>query len=118
MDTPRWLVRILVFGTMYAALVLAPQVAVAQGGVVAESVTSSPYGTFNGVDYIQYTGRFEGTATGEYSVPFEIVAPADPTQGNGALLMETLHIMGGTAGRDAYFTPEFLFGRGFDRVPF
>lgn len=27
--------------------------------------------------------------------------------------MEPLHIMGGTAARDAYFTPEFLFGRGF-----
>jgi hypothetical protein len=98
---------------MLAALVLSPGVAAAQGGIVADSVTSAPYGTFNGVDYVQYTGRFEGTAAGGYSVPFEIVAPSDPAQGNGALLMETLHIMGGTAGRDAYFTTEFLFGRGF-----
>jgi|GEM_PF-6786834 len=67
MDTPRWLVRILIFVTMFAALVLSPGAAAAQGGVVADSVTSSPYGTFNGVDYIQYTGRFEGTATGAYS---------------------------------------------------
>ncbi len=120
MDTPRWWVRILVFVTMFAALVLSPGAGVARagvvaqgGGVVADSVASSPYGTFNGVDYIQYTGRFEGTTSGEYSVPFEIVAPADPTQGNGALLMEAMHIMGGTAGRDAYFTTDFLFDRGF-----
>lgn len=54
-----------------------------------------------------------GTTAGDYAVAFEIVAPSDPKKGNGILVLEPMHVMGGTAGRDAYFTPKFLFDRGF-----
>ena len=81
--------------------------------IVDGSVASTAFGTFNGIAYVQYTGEFIGTEAGDYAVGFEIVAPENPAQGNGVLVMEPMHIMGGTGGRDAYLTPEFLFGRGF-----
>ena len=44
-----------------------------------EEVTSSPFGEFGGVEYLQFTGRFVGsTSLGAFRVPFEIVTPADP----------------------------------------
>ena len=113
MDTRRWLVRITVLATVLTAFVLSPGVAAAQGGIDVESVVSSSHGTFNGIDYVKYEGRFVGTTAGDYSVPFEIIAPADPAKGNEILIMEPFHVMGGAGGRKAYLTPEFLFDRGF-----
>ena len=50
------------------------------------------FGTYNDIEYIAYQGRLTGTAGGEtFSAPFEIVAPADPSQGNGRLVFEPLH---------------------------
>ncbi len=98
---------------MCMVLALSTSLVLAEGGIVEGSMTSTAYGTFNGVPFIKYTGRFVGTTAGDYSVGFEIVAPKDPSQGNGILVMEAEHVMGGTAARDAYFTPAFLFGRGF-----
>ena len=85
----------------------------ASGGIVDGSVESTVYGTYNGVPYVQYKGRFVGTTAEDYSVGFEIVAPQDPVKGNGVVVMETMHIMGGTVARDSYFTSDFLFARGF-----
>jgi hypothetical protein len=121
MDTTRGLVRILVSATMLTALVLSavalsPPIAAAQGvGIVEGSVTSEPYGTYKGIAYIKYSGRFQGLASEAYDVPFEIVAPADPTQGNGITIVEPfrLAMMGGLEG---YLTPEFLLGRGFSHA--
>jgi hypothetical protein len=80
------------------------------------SVTSTPYGTFNGIAYIKYEGRFDGLASGAYSVPFEIIAPADPTRGNGITIMEPFRPPGEAGGLEAYLTPEFLFERGFSHA--
>ena len=113
MDARKWLMRILVLATVLAGFVLSPGVAAAQGGFVVDSVTSSPYGTYNGIAYVKHSGRFEGLATGDYSVPFEIHAPAEPAQGNGVVIVEPFHVMGGTGGLWGYLTPEFLFDRGF-----
>jgi hypothetical protein len=101
-----------------AALVLAtlagpPRIAVAQGGIIVDSVTSEPFGTFDGIPYVKYEGRFDGLASGDYDVPFELVAPADPALGNGIVIIEPFHIMGGAAGIKGYLTLEFLFGQGF-----
>jgi hypothetical protein len=108
--------QIVVLAMMVAALVLIPPAgslrAAADEGVGFENATTSSYGTFNGIEYLKHEGRFVGTAAGDYSVPFEIVAPADLTKGNGAMLMEVLHPLGMVA-RDGYLTPQFLFAQGF-----
>jgi|GEM_PF-1066090 len=113
MTTKHWFMYVLTLMALCAALVLPSPVSAAEGGIVEGSVTSSHFGTFNGVRYTKYTGKFVGTTAGDYAVAFEIVAPSDPTKGNGILVLEPMHVMGGTAGRDAYFTPKFLFDRGF-----
>jgi len=113
MSTMRWLTRMAVLAAVCAALVLPHSVAAAEGGIVPGSVVAKALGTFNGVAYTQYNGQFVGTTAGDYAVGFEIVAPADPAQGNGIAVVEAMHVMGGTPGRDAYFTPEFFYNRGF-----
>jgi len=113
MHIRRWLLRVTGFALVCVALALVTHSAAAAGGIVEGSVVSTPYGTFNGVPYTKYTGQFVGTTAEDYSVGFEIVAPQDPVKGNGVVVLETLHVMGETLGRDAYFTSDFLFGRGF-----
>lgn len=118
MDTLQYLARMVTVMSLIAVLLLVPlggnvQVVAAQEGIGIESVTASSYGTFNGIEYLKHEGRFVGTTAGDYSVPFEIVAPADPALGNGAVLMEPLHAFGGSPGGIGYLTPEFLFTRGF-----
>jgi hypothetical protein len=121
MNTLQHSTRIAAVITLLPMLLLSPlggnvQVVAAQGGIGIQSVTASSYGAFNGIKYLKHEGRFAGTTAGDYSVPFEIVAPADPTQGNGILVLEPWHLMGGTIAREAYLTPEFLFDRGFSHA--
>ena len=113
MSTMRWLIRMAMLVAVCAALALPPPVAAAEGGIVPGSVVAKALGTFNGVAYTQYNGEFVGTTAGDYAVGFEIVAPTDPTRGNGITVVETMHVMGATVGRDAYFTPAFFYNRGF-----
>ncbi len=94
MSTMRWLTRMAVLAAVCAALVLPHSVAAAEGGIVPGSVVAKALGTFNGVTYTQYNGQFIGTTAGDYAVGFEIVAPADPTQGNGVAVVEAMHVMG------------------------
>ena len=75
-----------------------------------------PYGTFKGIPYVKYTGRFMGLASGDYDVPFEIIAPEDPNQGNGITIVEPFHPLGDAGGLKGYLTPEFLFKRGFSHA--
>jgi len=97
------------------APIFSPRITAAQGvGIVEGSVTQAPYGTFNGIAYVKYSGRFMGLASGEYDVPFEIIAPADPGQSNRITIMEPFRF--GSGGLEAYLTPEFLFGRGFSHA--
>ena len=79
---------------------------------VLETGTESHYGTFRGVEYTRYTGRFIGaTSQGEFRVPFEIVAPANPARGNGTVVIEPPHFIFGTPGRDVTLGNKFLFDR-------
>ena len=120
MHTARRLVRILRTGTVLGAIVLtalmvSPRIAAAQEiGIVEGTVMSEPYGTFGGIAYVKYSGRFMGLETGEYNVPFEIIAPEDPNRGNGVTIIEPLRF--GTGGLNAYLTPELLFRRGFSHA--
>lgn len=76
-------------------------------------ITSGPFGTFNDVEFVRYTGRFAGTTTlGAYDVPFEIVAPRDLTEGSGAILFEAPHFLFGPLGRDFVLGRQLVFGRG------
>ncbi len=85
----------------------------AYAGTFVET-TSEPFGTFGDVEYTRYTGRFVGmTALGDYRMAFEIVAPANPTLGNGTVLIEPPHFGFGAAGRDLLLGRDFLFGHGF-----
>ncbi|HSM03593.1 MAG TPA: alpha/beta hydrolase domain-containing protein [Longimicrobiales bacterium] len=73
-----------------------------------------PFGRYRGRDYLIHRGRFEGTTSlGAFRVPWEMVAPAVPASGNGALLFEPPHFTFGPLGRDLALGREFLFERGY-----
>lgn len=99
--------------TLAALLVALAAAAPARAGTFVETA-SEPFGTFGDIEYVRYTGRFEGfTGLGFYRMPFEIVAPADPSLGNGSVLIEPPHFAFGPAGRDLILGRAFLFTRGF-----
>lgn len=84
----------------------------ARAGTLSE-ISTAPFGQFDGVEYVIHTGRFDGTTSlGEFSVPFEVVAPADPAEGNGAVLFEPPHFSLRTGGRDLILGRGVLFDRG------
>ena len=96
-----------------AALVALAAVAPARAATFVETA-SEPFGTFGGIEYVRYTGRFVGTTTfGVYRMPFEIVAPVDPGLGNKTVLIEPPHFGLGLAGRDGVLGRAFLFGQGY-----
>ena len=86
------------------------------------------FGTYNDIEYVVYQGRLTGTAGDEsFSAPFEIVAPADPSQGNGRLVFEPIHpisvsgdhitvVVYGPIMRDRFLSKAFLFGHGFSHA--
>ena len=77
-----------------------------------QAITS--FGTFDGVRYLRYSGRFEGTTSlGVFRVPYEIIAPANPSRGNGVVLVEPPHFTFGPIGRETVLGNELLFGSGF-----
>jgi hypothetical protein len=91
--------------------------AVAPSASAAFDLTSqavTPFGSFNGVRYLRYSGRFEGTTSlGAFRVPYEIIAPEIPSRGNGVVLVEPPHFSFGPIGRETVLGRELLFGRGF-----
>jgi hypothetical protein len=102
--------------TVAAFLVTALSLARAEAASF-EEVNSVPFGTFGGVEYVLHAGRFTGeTSRGPFRVPFEIVAPADPADGNGRVLFEPPHFLYRAAGRSDVIGPELLFGRGFSHA--
>lgn len=77
-------------------------------------VAREPFGSFAGVQYTRLTGRFSGTTSlGEFRVPFEMLAPADPTRGNGTVLVEPPHNLLGPVARDLVLGRSFLLDRRF-----
>lgn len=86
----------------------APDQQVPEGSFV--EVTSEPFGTFDGVAFVRHTGFFGGeTSLGEFRVPYEIVAPEDPTQSNGSVLVEPPHFLFGPLGRDFSLGHDVVF---------
>lgn len=79
-----------------------------------EAIESAPFGVFDGVEYLQFTGRFVGsTSLGTFRAPFEIIAPADPDLGNGTVLFEPPNFAVGPGGRDIVLGQDLLYGQGF-----
>jgi len=86
------------------------------GGMLVET-TASDYGTYRGVQYMRHAGRFVGTtANGEFRVPYEIVAPADPQDANRTVVFEPPHFLFAANGRDSTLGPELLFNRRFSHA--
>jgi Alpha/beta hydrolase domain len=95
------------------ALLAFPSGALADGKL-QQPRTVSDLGTFDGITYRAYSGFFVGkTSTGNYRVPYEVAGPAQPTLGNGTVLVEPPHFAIGTGVRDWWLGRDFLFGRRF-----
>jgi len=96
-------------GTSHAGV----SVAVGSGNGQFVDHAVGPFGTFGGVDFVRHSGRFVGTTSdGAFRVPFEIVAPTDPGQGSGSVLVEAPHWAFAPIGRDLILGRELIFGRG------
>jgi len=80
---------------------------------VFTDTSSEPFGTFEGVQFLRHSGRFQGsTSLGTFDVPFELVAPANPGEGGGAVLFEAPHFFFGPLGRDFILGRTLVFDRG------
>lgn len=104
------------YGHITVLLLALAAVGRADAGVLVQSI-GTPFGHFGGVDYVRYTGKFVGeTSKGPFRVPFEIVAPEEPRQGNRTVLFEAPHFLFGPAARDGTFGQELLFERRFSHA--
>jgi hypothetical protein len=83
--------------------------------IIQAPITSDPIGTFNNIAYVRHRGQFSGATVdgGAFAVPYEITAPANPSEGNETVVMEPPHFTSGAVARDAVLGPDFLFGKGF-----
>jgi hypothetical protein len=81
---------------------------------VEAPTTAIPVGSFDGVEFVQYGGVFAGhTSTGAFRVPYRITAPANPGDGNGAVVMEPPHFATGLGTLAFQLGRKFLLGRRF-----
>ena len=105
-----------VCGWLFVALLMIAAITPADAGMLVET-SSAPFGVYGGIEYERHAGRFVGaTSKGEFRVPFEIVAPADPVQGNGIVVFEAPHFFLGTFGRDGTLGGDVLFKRRFSHA--
>lgn len=108
------------WGLALAAALFVPVVSSTSTGAAAEVVddigagAATPIGTFGGIDYVQYDGVFEGeTSTGAFRVPYQITAPADPSEGNATVVVEPSHFAIKLGTLDVYLGRDLLLSRGF-----
>lgn len=79
--------------------------------------SSESIGTFNGVAYMRYKGKFTGkTVCGDFAVPYEITTPKNPQEGDRIFVVEPPHFASGLIARDGALSAQFLFGNGFSHV--
>jgi Alpha/beta hydrolase domain len=96
-------------------LLLAITLPVSAAEIVGNITTE--FGTFDGVLYLRHSGRFVGsTSLGEFRMPYEVIAPAEPSLGNRTVLVEPPHFSFGPVAREFVLGREFLFGRGYSYV--
>jgi hypothetical protein len=78
-------------------------------------LATNPAGSHGGIEYVEHFGLFAGaTAKGDFVMPYQIHAPADPSEGNGIVLFEPPHFYYGPGfGRDGIIGRKLLFSNGF-----
>jgi hypothetical protein len=92
---------------------------VAYGAKAAEfrPYSSTAAGEHGGIEFVEHFGLFAGTtAKGDFVMPYRIIAPAIPGQGNGAVLIEPPHFAFGAIGLDAFLGNDVVLGRGFSHA--
>lgn len=78
---------------------------------------SSPAGEHGGIEFVEHFGLFAGTtAKGDFIMPYQIIAPANPDEGNGAVLIEPPHFVYGAIGLDGFLGDDVVLGRGFSHA--
>ena len=78
---------------------------------------SSPAGEHGGIEFVEHFGVFAGTtAKGDFVMPYRIIAPANPGDGNGAVLIEPPHFAYGAIGLDVFLGDDVVLGRGFSHA--
>lgn len=83
------------------------------GAATFSERSSEPFGTFNNIEFVRHTGRFEGTTSmGDFSVPFEVIAQANPEDDTGTVLFEPPQWAFAPFGRDLILGRGLIFGRG------
>lgn len=81
-------------------------------------LSAEPAGEYDGIEYVEHFGLFAGiTAKGQFVMPYQIFAPADPDEANAAVVIEPPHFAFGPGlGREAYLGRDMLFSRGFSHA--
>lgn len=74
-------------------------------------------GEHGGIEFVEHFGVFAGTtAKGDFAMPYRIIAPADPSEGNGAVVIEPPHFIYGDIGLGAFLGEDVVLGRGFSHA--
>ena len=74
-------------------------------------------GPFNNVVYMRYRGQFRGASGDlEFSVPYEITVPRNPSEGAPIFVFEPPHVVSGLIARDTLLGPNFLFGNRYSHA--
>ena len=107
--------------SLTAAIAAAALGLAAASGAQAASfvpIYANAAGNYGGIEYTEHFGLFAGaTSKGSFLMPYQIFAPADPTDGNGVVLVEPPHFAyGPTLGRDFFLGRDLLFARGFSHA--
>ena len=74
-------------------------------------------GEHGGIEFVEHFGVFAGTtAKGDFAMPYRIIAPADTSEGNGAVLIEPPHFIFGDIGLGGFLGEDVVLGRGFSHA--
>ena len=80
-------------------------------------LSMSPAGEYGGIEYAEHFGLFAGTtAKGDFVMPYRLISPANPGDGNGAVLVEPSHFAFGPIGLDGFLGDDLVFGNGFSHA--
>ena len=103
---------VLILSVFFISL-MSIQYTIADSQTVLESGVI-PYGKFQGISYVKYTGHFISTTDDySYKAAFELIVPEDPDKGENRVILEPYHSIEGSVALENMLTTEFVFGKGF-----
>ena len=81
-------------------------------------MSTTPADSPGDIEYVEHFGLFAGTTDkGFFAMPYQIFAPANPSEGNGVVVVEPPHFAYSSGlGRDVFLGRELLFSRGFSHA--